>query len=73
MPTTVSYDDVDPVGDSLYFLRDALDCEGLGVSVLDCEPGWAGKPHDRAEDGQEEMYVLVEGAATVTSRARTST
>ncbi|MEF8884407.1 MAG: cupin domain-containing protein [Haloarculaceae archaeon] len=66
MPTKVSYDEVDPVGGGLHFLRDALDCEELGVSVLDCEPGWEGKPHDHAEGGQEEVYVLVEGAATVT-------
>ena len=65
MPTKVSYDDVDPVGGGLHFLRDELDCENLGVSVLDCEPGWEGKPHDHAADGQEEVYVLVEGSATV--------
>lgn len=66
MPTKVSYDDVDAVGGGLHFLRDALDCEQVGVSVLDCEPDWEGKPHDHAEDDQEEVYVLVEGAATVT-------
>ena len=66
MPTKVSYDEVDAVGGGLHFLRDELDCEQLGVSVLDCAPGWEGKPHDHAEDGQEEVYVLVEGAATVT-------
>ena len=66
MPTKVSYDDVDAVGGGLHFLREELDCEELGVSVLDCEPGWEGKPHDHAGDGQEEVYVLVEGSATVT-------
>ncbi|QLH77765.1 cupin domain-containing protein [Halosimplex rubrum] len=66
MPTKVNYEDVDAVGGGLHFLRDELDCENLGVSVLECEPGWTGKPHDHAEDGQEEVYVLVEGGATVT-------
>jgi len=66
MPTKVSYDDVDAVGGGLHFLRDELDCEQVGVSVLDCEPDWEGKPHDHAADGQEEVYVLVEGSATVT-------
>ncbi|WP_123533292.1 cupin domain-containing protein [Halosimplex salinum] len=65
-PTKVNYADVDPVGGGLHFLRDDLDCENLGVSVLECDPDWTGKPHDHAEDGQEEVYVLVEGAATVT-------
>jgi quercetin dioxygenase-like cupin family protein len=65
-PTKASYDDVDPVGGGLHFLRDELSCENVGVSVLECDPGWEGKPHDHAEDGQEEVYVLVEGEATVT-------
>lgn len=61
----VHYEDVDPVGDDMYFLRDALDCEQLGVTVLDCEPGWEGKEHDHADEGHEEVYVLVDGEATV--------
>ncbi|WP_459192013.1 cupin domain-containing protein [Halosimplex sp. J119] len=65
-PTKANYEDVDAVGGGLHFLRDELDCENLGVSVLECEPGWEGKPHDHADDGQEEVYVLVEGEATVT-------
>ncbi|SFS11282.1 Cupin domain protein [Halomicrobium zhouii] len=64
--TKVSYEDVEPVSDGLYFLRDPLDAENLGVSVLECEPGYTGLEHDHAEDGQEEVYVLVEGEATVT-------
>ncbi|WP_415381229.1 cupin domain-containing protein [Halosimplex sp. TS25] len=65
-PTKANYEDVDAVGGGLHFLRDELDCENLGVSLLECEPGWEGKPHDHADDGQEEVYVLVEGEATVT-------
>ncbi|MFB6103254.1 MAG: cupin domain-containing protein [Haloplanus sp.] len=64
--TLLDYQDVDPVGGGLHFLRDALDCSNLGVSVLDVDAGWSGKPHDHAGDGQEEVYVLVEGAATAT-------
>ncbi|WP_338742387.1 cupin domain-containing protein [Haloplanus salilacus] len=64
--TLVNYDDVDAVGGGLHFLRDALECSNLGVSILECDPDWSGKPHDHADDGQEEVYVLVEGAATVT-------
>jgi mannose-6-phosphate isomerase-like protein (cupin superfamily) len=63
--TKANYTDVDPVADSLYFLREELDCENLGVSVLECEPGWTGKEHDHADDGEEEVYLLVEGEATV--------
>lgn len=64
--TLVDYHDVDPVGGGLHFLRDSLDCENVGVSVLDVEAGWSGKAHDHADDGQEEVYVLVEGDATAT-------
>ncbi|WP_115864695.1 cupin domain-containing protein [Halorussus litoreus] len=64
--TKVDYEDVEPVGDGLHFLRDQLDCENVGVSVLEADPGWTGMEHDHAEDGQEEVYVLVDGAATVT-------
>jgi quercetin dioxygenase-like cupin family protein len=61
----VAYTDVEPVAEGMYFLRDALDCERIGMTVLDCEPGWTGKEHDHADDGQEEVYLLVEGEATV--------
>jgi quercetin dioxygenase-like cupin family protein len=69
--TLVNYDDVDAVGGGLHFLRDALDCTNLGVSVLDVEAGWSGKAHDHADDGEEEVYVLVEGEATVTVEGET--
>lgn len=64
--TKVDSRDVEPIGDGLRFLRDPLDCEKLGVSILDADPGWTGKEHDHAGDGQEEVYVLIDGAATVT-------
>ena len=64
--TLVNHADVEPVGGGLHFLRDALDCEGLGVSVIDVDAGWEGKPHDHSGSDHEEVYVLVEGSATVT-------
>lgn len=64
--TQVNYGDVEPVNEGLHFLRDPLDCEHVGVSVLECSPGWSGLVHDHADDDHEEVYVLVEGSATVT-------
>jgi len=64
--TKVDSSEIDPVGEGLRFLRDPLDCETVGVTLLDADPGWTGKEHDHAEDGQEEVYVLVEGSATIT-------
>ena len=63
--TKANYRDVDPVGGGLYFLRDALDCANLGLSVIDCEPNWTGKEHDHADGDHEEVYYLVEGEATM--------
>lgn len=64
--TLVNYGDVEPVNEGLHFLRDPLDCDQLGVSVLECPPGWSGLGHDHADDGHEEVYVLLDGSATVT-------
>jgi mannose-6-phosphate isomerase-like protein (cupin superfamily) len=63
--TVANYADVEAVGDGLHFMREALDCENLGVSVIDADPGWEGKPHDHSESDHEEVYLLVEGDATV--------
>ncbi|SIS10133.1 cupin domain-containing protein [Natronorubrum thiooxidans] len=50
----------------MHFLRDELNCEHMGVTVVECEPGWEGKEHDHEEEGHEEVYLLMEGEATVT-------
>ena len=63
--TKVNYDDVEPVGGAMHFMRDPLECSNIGVTVVECEPGWTGKEHDHGGQEQEEVYVLVEGAATV--------
>ena len=64
--TKVNYQNVEPVSDAMHFLRDPLDCDQLGLTVVECGPGWTGMEHDHADDAQEEVYVLVEGEATVT-------
>lgn len=64
--TKTNFRDVEPVGDAMHFLRDPLECDQLGVTVVECDPGWTGKEHDHAERGHEEVYVLLEGEATVT-------
>lgn len=63
-------DDVESVMDdeygAMWFLKDALDTDHLGVTVLELEPGAVGKEHDHAADDQEEVYVAVEGEVEVT-------
>lgn len=63
--TRTNVDEVEPVADAMHFLRDPLECEKLGVTLVDCDPGWTGKAHDHAEAGHEEVYLLLEGEATV--------
>lgn len=66
---TASTADVDSVIDEEYgrmhFLRDPLSAEALGVTVMELAPGAAGKEHDHSHDGQEEVYVVVDGEVTV--------
>jgi len=64
--TKVNYHDVDPVAAQLRFLREPLGCENLGLSVRALDPGEEGMEHDHADDGQEEVYLLVEGGMTMT-------
>ena len=66
MYTKANYEDVEPTADAMYFLRDVLDCDNLGITVVECDPGWNGMEHDHADEGEEEVYVLVDGEATVT-------
>jgi mannose-6-phosphate isomerase-like protein (cupin superfamily) len=49
----------------MWFLRDPLDTDRLGVTVLELEPGAEGKEHNHEDDGQEEVYVIVEGEVDV--------
>jgi len=62
----VNYRDVEPKAPSMHFLREALDCENLGLTVLDTDGEWTGMEHDHAGDDHEEVYLLLEGSATMT-------
>jgi mannose-6-phosphate isomerase-like protein (cupin superfamily) len=48
----------------MWFLKDHLDTEHLGFTVLELEPGGKGKEHDHA-GGQEEVYYVVDGAVEI--------
>jgi mannose-6-phosphate isomerase-like protein (cupin superfamily) len=63
--TKVNHRDVEPTSEALYFLRDALDCENLGLTVIECDPNWTGMEHDHADGDHEEVYYLVDGEATM--------
>ena len=61
----VNYETVEPVADAMHFLRDPLESDQLGVTMVRCEPDWRGLKHDHTDNQHEEVYVLIEGAATV--------
>lgn len=59
--TRVNVDDAEASG-PLRFMRDPLDCENLGFSVIEADAGWSGMDHDHADRDHEEVYHLVDGA-----------
>lgn len=63
--TKVNYEDVEQVGNAMHFLGEPLETEQVGVTVARCDPGWNSRPHDHADNDHEEVYVLIEGEATV--------
>lgn len=64
--TKENYATVDERAPGMYFLRDALDCENLGITVVEGDEEWTGKEHDHADPEQEEVYLLVEGSGRIT-------
>ncbi len=68
-----TYDEVEPLAPGMYFLREELDCDNLGLTVIEATEGWKGKEHDHNHDGQEEIYLLLEGSGTLTIDGETLT
>ena len=67
--STASTDEIDSVVPDefggMWFFRDALDCESLGITLLELEAGGKGKAHDHADEDHEEVYLVVDGELTV--------
>lgn len=49
----------------MWFLKDELGANELGITVLELEPGGKGKEHDESESGQEEVYYVVSGTVDI--------
>jgi mannose-6-phosphate isomerase-like protein (cupin superfamily) len=64
--TSENYTDVEPRAPGMHFLRDALDCDNLGLTVVEADPGWEGMEHDHGEESHEEVYLLVDGDGEIT-------
>ena len=63
--TRVNYEDITPVSGAMHQLSEPLESNEVGVSIARCDPGWRNQPHDHADNEHEEVYILIEGAATV--------
>ena len=57
----------------MWFLKGVLDTDHLGFTVLELEPGGKGKEHDEGDTGQEEIYFVVAGKATIELEGETVT
>lgn len=59
----------------MWFLKEELGTNHLGVTVLELEPDGKGKEHDETHTGQEEVYYVVSGTVDVelTDREETVT
>lgn len=67
MPSKViNVEDTEVRFDAMHQLREPLGSEGVGLTLVECAPGWEGPEHDHAEQNHEEIYLLLDGAATVT-------
>lgn len=49
----------------MWFLKEELDADHVGITVLELAPAGEGKPHDETETNQEEVYYVVEGEVAV--------
>ena len=53
-------------GGAMKLVRHGLGVESFGLQVIDMPPNADRYPeHDHAEDGQEEVYVVVRGGGTI--------
>ena len=56
---------IDEEWGGMWFLKDALATDALGISVLELEPGGKGMEHAEADSGQEEVYYVVAGTVDI--------
>lgn len=49
----------------MWFLKEELGADRIGLTVLELEPSSEGKEHDESDTGQEEIYYLVEGEVAI--------
>jgi uncharacterized cupin superfamily protein len=64
--TVKTIDDFEDHGGQFFYAGKGLGVTSWGMNVERLPAGWADYPdHDHAEEGQEEVYVVLEGNATL--------
>lgn len=68
---TINIDDIDVQMGAMKRLREGLETQAVGLTIVDADPGWVGPEHDHADSDHEEVYLLLEGEASVTVEGET--
>ena len=64
--TVKTIDDFDHYGGQFFYAGKGLGVTGWAMNVERLPAGWADYPdHDHAEEGQEEVYIVLEGDAVL--------
>ena len=63
--TVMDAADVEPSFGVFRTMRVALGATGFGINQVELPPGAAGRGHDEAESGQEEVYVVLSGSGVM--------
>jgi quercetin dioxygenase-like cupin family protein len=62
--TVKSFDELDSYENRFLYAGKGLGVSAWGMNIVRMPPGWDGYPeHDHAGDGQEEVYLLLDGSA----------
>ncbi|MFD1562477.1 cupin domain-containing protein [Haloarchaeobius amylolyticus] len=56
---------IDEEWGGMWFLKEPLATDELGITVLELEPDGKGMEHDETDSGQEEVYYVVEGTVDI--------
>ena len=66
-----SYDKIEKYRGQFVYAGKGLGVTAWGMNILRLPPNWAEYPeHDHAEDGQEEVYVVLQGSATLQAEGK---
>ena len=64
--TVKRVEELESYANQFYYAARGLGVTAWGMNVLKLPPNWADYPdHDHAADGQEEVYVVLAGSATL--------